>query len=56
MTRYNGYHYYLEEELHRAWGRKPDIVYIAEGKIRGYLGIEALLCSRTLTGSDQDVR
>jgi hypothetical protein len=44
---------YLEDELLRVWGRKPDITYIKEGELNFDL-MDALLCSRTLAGSDQD--
>jgi len=44
---------YLEDELLRVWGRKPDITYITKSELRGYNSMEALLCSRTLAGSDQ---
>jgi predicted nucleotidyltransferase len=44
----------LEDELYKVWGRKADITYIRDGELRGYFTIRALLCSRTLTGSDQD--
>jgi predicted nucleotidyltransferase len=44
----------LEDELLRVWGRKVDIIYITGSELRGYVSVEALLCSRTLYGSDDD--
>ena len=44
----------LRDELFKVWGRKPDITYITESELRGYISLHALLCSRTLAGSDQD--
>jgi len=44
---------YLEDGLYRVWGRKLDIIYIRDGELRLFVTLEALLCSRTLTGSDQ---
>jgi predicted nucleotidyltransferase len=45
---------YLEDELPRVWGRKVDIVYITGNEFRGYISVEALLCSCTLIRSDKD--
>ena len=46
---------HLEDALSEVWGRKVDVIYIDQGEeLRGYITIEALLCSRTLFGSDQD--
>ena len=45
---------YLEDERLRVRGRKSDITYITKSELRGYNSMEALLCSRTLAGSDQD--
>ena len=39
---------YLKDELLRLW------TYITESELRGHISVEALLCSRTLAGSDQD--
>jgi hypothetical protein len=44
----------LEDELFRVWRRTPWITYIRNGEPRGFISVEGLLLSRTLTGSDQD--
>ena len=44
----------LEDELFRVWGRKPRIQYIRKGEFWHLTSVKALLCSRTLAGSDQD--
>ena len=44
----------LEDALPQVWGRKVDVISIEEDELRGYVSLEALLCSRTLFGSDQD--
>ncbi|KAN0074251.1 hypothetical protein V8E54_008188 [Elaphomyces granulatus] len=44
----------LEDELFRVWGRKPRIRYIRKGEFWHLTSVQALLCSRTLAGSDQD--
>jgi predicted nucleotidyltransferase len=44
----------LKDELLRVWGRNPNITYITKSELRGYHSVEALLCSRTIAGSDQD--
>jgi len=44
----------LEDELFRVWGRKLRIKYIKNGELRDLYSVKALLCSRTLAGSNQD--
>ena len=44
----------LEDELFRVWGRQPRIQYIRKGEFWHLTSVQALLCSRTLAGSDQD--
>ena len=44
----------LGDELSTVWRRKPNIIHIQDGELRGYPTIGALLCSRTLTGSDRN--
>jgi predicted nucleotidyltransferase len=45
---------FLEEELPKVWRRDVDVVYTTGEEFRGYILVEALLCSRTLFGSDED--
>jgi len=45
---------FLEEELPKVWRRDVDIVYTTGEEFRGYISVEAPLCSRTLFGSDED--
>ena len=45
---------FLEEELPKVWRRDVDVVYTTGKEFRGYISVEALLCSRTLFGSDED--
>jgi predicted nucleotidyltransferase len=45
---------FLEEELPKVWRRDIDIIYTTDKEFRGYISVEALLCSRTLFGSDED--
>jgi predicted nucleotidyltransferase len=45
---------FLEEELPKVWRRDVDVVYTTGEEFRGYISVEAPLCSRTLFGSDED--
>ena len=45
---------HLGDALPEVWGRKVDIIYIMRNELRCYVSLEALLCSRTPYGSDQD--
>jgi predicted nucleotidyltransferase len=45
---------FLEKELPKVWRRDVDVVYTTGEEFRGYISVEALLCSRTLFGSDED--
>ena len=47
-------HIYIHDELPMVWGRKVSIVTIEDNELRGYVSVEALLCARTIYGSDQD--
>jgi predicted nucleotidyltransferase len=45
---------FLEEELPKVWRRDVDVVYTTGEEFRGYISVEAPLCSRTLFGPDED--
>jgi hypothetical protein len=44
----------LGNELSRVWERNVRMTYVFNGKLNNLTSVKAMLCSRTLAGSDED--